>query len=183
MSVLTDTTVYTGRPESASGRRANEMAVYDFLDGLGIAYQRVDHGPAMTIEDCAEIDVLLGGEMCKNLFLCNSQKTVFYLVLMPGDKHFQTKLLSAQLGCARLSFAPGELMEGKIGCLPGSASVMGMLFDAEKAVKLCIDADLLKAEAIGCHPCANTSSLLLKTADIMEKILPALGREAAIVEL
>jgi len=183
MSVISDTTIYSGRPENSRGRLANELAVYDFLDGLGIAYQRVDHGPAMTIEDCADIDRLLGTQMCKNLFLCNSQKTRFYLVLLPGEKHFQTKLLSAQLGCARLSFAPGELMEGKIGCLPGSASVLGMLFDPDRQVTLCVDDELLAGEYIGCHPCANTSSLRLKMADLLEKILPALGREPVMVKL
>lgn len=60
---------------------------------------------------CEEVDKLLGATICKNLFLCNSQKTNFYLLMMPGDKKFITKELSAQIGSARLSFASPEFME------------------------------------------------------------------------
>ena len=173
----------TGRPETLEGRLDKECRVYDLLDGLSIAYSRVDHAPAMTMEVCEEIDRVLGAMICKNLFLCNRQQTEFYLLLMPGNKPFKTKDLSAQIGSARLSFATAEHMEALLDITPGSVSVLGLMNDKEKRVHLLIDKDVLAEECFGCHPCINTSSLRFKTADLMEKILPTLGYTPTMVAL
>lgn len=162
---------------------STEEQVYAFLDRLGVCYRRVSHEPAATMEDCRAVDLMLGASMCKNLFLCNRTATDFYLLLMPADKPFKTRELSGQIGSSRLSFASGEDMERYLGCTPGSACVLGLLFDEEKRVKLLIDNDLLKEEKIGCHPCVNTASLSLNIGDLTEKVLPALGREALYVTL
>ena len=172
-----------GRPASAEGRLDKELRVYDLLDKLNVPYSRVDHAPAMTMEVCEEIDRVLGAAICKNLFLCNRQQTDFYLLLMPGDKPFKTKDLSAQIGSARLSFATAEHMEALLDITPGSVSVLGLMNDREKRVRLLIDKDLLADEHFGCHPCINTSSLKLKTADLLDVILPALGYVPQVVEL
>ena len=174
-----------GRPETTSGRLDKEIRVYDLLDKLGIAYQRVDHEATMTMEACEEVDRILGDDttICKNLFLCNRQKTDFYLLLMPGEKPFKTKFLSKQIGTARLSFADGEQMEEYLNITPGSLSLMGLIFDKEKKVHLVIDKEVLDEEYFGCHPCINTSTLLMKISDVKEKILPALGHEYQVVEL
>ena len=174
-----------GRPENTDGRLDKEIRVYDFLDKLGVEYQRVDHEAAMTMEACEAIDRVLGDDtaICKNLFLCNRQETDFYLLLMPGDKPFKTKNLSAQIGSARLSFAKQEYMEKYLDITPGSVSVLGLMNDHEKKVQLLIDEDVLKGELIGCHPCINTSSLRFRTEDLMKKILPAMGHEAVFVKL
>ena len=116
-------------------------------------------------------------------FLDNRQKTDFYLLLMPGEKPFKTKFLSKQIGTARLSFADGEQMEEHLNITPGSLSLMGLIFDKEKKVHLVIDKEVLDEEYFGCHPCINTSTLLMKTSDVKEKILPALGHEYQVVEL
>ena len=158
-----------GRPQNGAERQEREMRTYDLLDSLGIEYERCDHEPAMTMEACEEIDKVLGVSMCKNLFLCNRQKTDFYLLLMPGDKPFRTKELSSQIGSARLSFASGEDMEKYLGLLPGSASVMGLMNDVDREVRLLVDRDLLDSEYFGCHPCVNTSSLKIKSTDILMK--------------
>ena len=171
------------RPADVSDRENKEIRVYDFLDSLGIEYQRVDHAPAMTMEDCIAIDEALGAAMCKNLFLCNRQQTDFYLLMMPGDKPFRTKELSAQLGTARLSFASEEYMEKFLDIAPGAVSVMGLMNDKEKRVRLLIDKDVLAGEYIGCHPCVNTSSLRIKTEDLVKKYIPATAHEINIVEL
>ena len=175
--------LYDGRPASAEGRLERELRTYDFLDGLGIAYVRTDHDAALTMDDCAAIDDVLGVLMCKNLFLCNRQKTNFYLLLMPGDKKFKTKELTKQINSARLSFAGPEEMLAYLDIEPGAVSVMGLMNDKEKQVQLLIDEDVLKGEYIGCHPCVNTSSLKMKTADIIEKFLPATGHEYRVVHL
>lgn len=174
-----------GRPENTDGRLDKEIRVYDFLDKLGIQYQRIDHEAAMTMEACEEIDRALGDNttICKNLFLCNRQETDFYLLLMPGDKPFKTKDLSAQIHSARLSFAKPEYMEKYLDITPGSVSVLGLMNDSEKKVQLLIDEDVMKEPYFGCHPCINTSSLKFTTEDLMQKIIPALEHEPVIVTL
>ena len=172
-----------GRPETNEGRLPKEIRVYDLLDSLGISFERVDHAPAMTMEVCAAIDEVLEATICKNLLLCNRQGTAFYLLMLPGNKVFKTSVLSKQIGSSRLSFASAEAMEQFLDITPGSVSVMGLMNDHENRVQLLMDKDVLAGEYIGCHPCINTSSLRLKTADLMEKILPAMGHEPIFVEL
>ena len=171
-----------GRPADFSGRLPKEQRCYELLDSLGVEYARVDHEHADTIEACHEIESTLGALICKNLFLTNRQQTEFYLLLMPGDKPFKTKLLSKQIGTARLSFASPEHMERYLDITPGSVSVLGLMNDGGK-VHLVIDRDLLKDEFIGCHPCINTSTLRLRTKDVIGKLLPAVGHEYSLVEL
>ena len=177
-----DCTLYTTSPPS-EGRLPKEMAVYELLDKLQIPYVRVEHEPMMTVEACAGIDAILEIEICKNLFLCNSQKTKFYLVLMPGNKRFDTKTFCKQIGSPRLSFAPSEYMEKFLNITPGSVSIMGLMNDTGHAVSLYIDKDVLEQEMLGCHPCINTSSMKLKTKDVLEKFLPYTGHTYGVVEL
>ena len=172
-----------GRPADCSGRLAKEIRCYDLLDSLELDYQRIDHEAANTMEACAAVDAVLEATICKNLLLCNRQCTAFYLLMIPGDKVFKTKDLSAQIGSSRLSFASGEYMEQLLDITPGSLSVLGLMNDTENKVQLLIDEDVLKGECIGMHPCINTSSLRLKTKDLMEQILPAMGHDARIVAL
>ena len=175
--------LYRGRPDITEGRQNREIKVYDFLDSLGIEYLRTDHEPADTMEACNRIDSVLEVVICKNLFLCNRQKTKFYLLMMPGDKPFKTKELSSQINSARLSFASAEDMEKYLDILPGSVSVMGLMNDSENAVKLLVDEDVLRDEYIGCHPCVNASSLKIRTEDVFTKFLDAVGHTATKVVL
>lgn len=172
-----------GRPANESDRLAKEIRVYDLLDKLGMEYYRTDHEPATTMEICNDIDKILGALICKNLFLCNRQKTQFYLLMMPGDKTFKTKDLSRQINSARLSFADEEYMEKYLDITPGSVSIMGLMNDTDNNVQLLMDKEVLEDETLGCHPCINTSSLKLKTREVLDKFLPAVHHKAIIVEL
>ena len=177
-----------GRPQDLSGRLDKEIRTYDLLDSLGIEYDRIDHEAVMTIDACAEVDKVLGegpngAEVCKNLFLCNRQETVFYLLMLPGAKKFNTKEVSSQLGVARLSFAKENYMEEFLDITPGSVSVMGLMNDKDNRVQLLIDEDLLKEKYFGCHPCINTSSLRIKIKDLTDKFLPSVHHEPIIVKL
>ena len=175
--------LYEERPADTTGRLEKEIRTYDFLDKLGIHYQRVDHEAAFTMENCREIDELLGVTMCKNLFLCNRQKTNFYLLMIPDGKVFKTKELSHQIGSARLSFASAEDMEKYLDITPGSVSVMGLMNDHENAVRLLVDEEILHGEWIGCHPCVNTSSIRIKTTDLFDTVIKAMNHEKTIVKL
>lgn len=173
----------TGRPARLDGRLEKEIRCYDLLDELNISYQRIDHAPAMTMEACAQVDQVLGATICKNLLLCNRQCTEFYLLLIPGEKHFKTSALSHQIGSSRLSFAAPEYMAQYLDITPGSLSILGLMNDRDFHVQLLIDEDVLTGEFIGMHPCVNTSSLRLKTTDLTEKLIPAMGHTPRLVTL
>lgn len=172
-----------GRPVDETGRLEKEIKVYDLLDSLGMEYERTDHEEANTMEACNEIDKVLDVIICKNLFLCNRQETQFYLLMMPGEKPFKTKDISKQIGSARLSFGKAEFMEEYLNIKPGAVSIMGLMNDTEKHVQLLIDKPVLESEYLGCHPCVSTSSLKMKTKDVLEKFLPAVGHEPIVVDL
>ena len=176
-------TLYDRRPADMAGRLEKEIRTYNLLDKLGISYERLDHSPIPTIEACRDINALLEIEICKNLFLRNAQKTLFYLLLLPGNKKFRTAALSKQINSSRLSFAEPEFMAEFLDITPGSVSILGLMNDKNHRVRLLIDKDVLSSEYFGCHPCINTSSLKLKTADVLNKFLPAIEREYTIVEL
>ena len=175
--------VFEGRPAGSAGREEKEMRVYDLLDKLGLWYLRTDHEPADTMEACDRIDAVLDVLICKNLFLTNRNKSKFYLLMMPGDKAFRTKELAHQHGLQRLSFAGEEDMKKYLDITPGSVSIMGLMNDHENKVQLLVDEDVLKGEYLGCHPVVNTSSLKLRTAEVFDIFLPAVGHEPWIVTL
>ncbi|MBQ9264710.1 MAG: prolyl-tRNA synthetase associated domain-containing protein [Clostridia bacterium] len=171
--------VHQGAPDDA--RAENEAAVYRFLNELAIPFSRIDHEPVHTMEDCAIIGQALGGEICKNLFLCNQQRTTFYLLMIHETKSFKTKDISKQLGVSRLSFATPEHMAQYLHIAPGAVSPMGLLFDSAKDVRLVLDKDVVKSQYLGCHPCVNTSSIKLLMADFLNTYLPATGHKPTYV--
>ena len=173
----------SGAPADLAARQPRERRCYEFLDRLGVNYRRADHESASTMELCREIEQSLGCPICKNLLLTNRQQTDFYLLLMEGDKIFKTKFLSKALGCARLSFASDEQMAQLVDITPGSLSVLGLMNDPEKKLRLVIDKPVLEQAEIGFHPCLNTSTLAVSMADFREIILPALGHELTVVDL
>ena len=173
--------IFKGRPNDK--REAREERCYNFLDNLGIDHDRVDHDPADTMEKCAEIGKKLGTDIKKNLFLCNTQKTKFYLLVMPADKVFKTKYLSKQINSARLSFASADDMLKYLDLYPGACSILGLINDTENEVKLIIDKDILSKNEISCHPCKSTSTIRFSIKDMFEKFLPAVNHEATIVDL
>lgn len=173
--------VYKGRPEEK--RSDVEERSYDLLDSLGIDYLRVDHEPVMTNESCIAPEEALEIMLCKNLFLRNKKKTQYYLLVMPGDKRLDSTYLAHEIGESRLSFGSAEAMDEMIGVTPGSVSLLALMNDPDKKIRLLIDEEIWNDDYLGFHPCKNTSSLKASTADLWEKLLPALGREARIVTL
>ena len=176
-----DKKLYSGRP--ADARQEREMRCYELLDSLSIPYERAEHSPANTIADCMEVEKVIGVGVCKNLFLCNRQKTNFYLLLMPGQKPFRTSVFSKLIGSSRLSFADEEHMLEYLDVHPGSVSILGLMNDTEGRVQLVIDREVVSGEFMRCHPCANTTTLKIRTSDVLEKLLPAINHVPIIVDL
>ncbi len=162
---------------------SNEAKVYEFLEKLDIKYEKTEHPAAETMEDCETINALLDVKMCKNLFLCNQQKTKFYLVMLPMEKRFSSKDFAKKTGLSRLSFASDEYLERYLGVRPGAVSVMGLINDTENNVTVFIDSETASREFIGCHPCVNTASMKIKTSDIFEKFFPAVYHSATVMEI
>lgn len=172
-----------GRPKDLDTRLPQERRCYGLLDRLEIEYMRVDHEAADTMEVCLERSAVLGTRICKNLFLCNRQETAFYLLLMPADKQFRTSVVSGQLGVSRLHFADEKYLEPFLGLKAGSVSVLGLMNDAENRVRLLIDRELCAQEYFSCHPCVNTASLKFLTAELFDKLLPAMNHSPTFVDL
>ena len=175
-------TFFTSLAQRGACEAAEERCLR-YLDAIGLPYAGLTHAAADTIELCENIETRLGAPIVKNLFLCNQQKTAFYLLIMPGKKVFKTKYLSKQIGSARLSFADAGSMEQYLGLQPGSVSVFGLINDTEKKVRLIFDKDILIYDTVGFHPCKNTSTLKLAFSDLTGIFLPAVGYTPAIVEL
>lgn len=173
--------IHNGRPEEK--REEKEELVYDFLDNLSVSYERVDHEALFTIEACKKVDEVLGFEICKNLFLTNSNRSQLYLLLMMPNKNLSTKDLKLQINSSRLSFGSEELLLSTLNLTPGSVNICALLFDKDNKVKLLIDEDILKQEFFGFHPMRNTSTLKVKTDDVKEKIIPALNHTPIAVNI
>ena len=178
---MTVSQIYTTAP--TGGLTEEQQLVFAALEELHIPYQRVEHDWANTMEDCKAVSAVLGVDVCKNLVLCNRQKTQYYLLTMPSDKPFHTKDLSHQIGCARLSFASPEAMEELLRVHPGSASILSLLFDAGHRVQLVMDRETRECDYFSCHPCKSTGTLKLRTSDVLNVFLPHTGHEPLVVDL
>lgn len=181
-NIKIDKKLYFTKPTDGN-RLDKEMDTYHLLEELSISYLRIDHEPTATIEDCSEVEFILGIEIFKNLFLCNRQQTEFYLLVMSGKKKFVTKEVSKEIGSSRLSFAKDEHMKKYLDSTPGSVSILGLMNDKDRKVHLLMDKEVVQSEYFACHPCINTSSLKLKTSDILKKFLPHTGHKPYIIEL
>ena len=176
--------IYSGRPTDGDKVcTAEEIAVYDFLDRIGVEYTTLCHPAAFTMEECENIRKAIGAPVFKNLFLTNKQQTQYYLLMIPADKPFKTKYLSSQLGCARLSFASSEDMIKLLHISPGAVSPMGLIHDKDCRVRLIVDRDLSTTDKYACHPCVNTASIALSLQDLLEKVIPATGHTYTWVDL
>lgn len=173
---------YRGKPKDLDKRQEKERKCYEFLEKLGIDYEVVDHEEASDMDKCLEIETVLGVKICKNIMLCNRQETRFFIFMMPGDKKYVTKDVSKKIGMSRLSFAKEEHLKDYLNVTPGSVSVLGLLNDIDNRVELVIDRDVIGQNHIRCHPCVNTSTLKIKTDDFLTKIIPALNKEALIID-
>ena len=177
-----DYQLFTGRPQNAECIPMEEK-VYDFLDNLGIDYKTLKHPAAFTIEECNKVRDKVNAPVFKNLFLTNKQQTNFYLLVMPGEKVFKTKYLSAQINSARLSFANEDFMQRYLGVTPGSVTPLGLINDKDKTVRVLFDRDVLAYDEFACHPCINSASVILRLKDMTDKVVAATGHNITWVTL
>jgi len=149
---------------------------------LGVAFAYYEHAPAHTMEDClalpyAEPDVTF----CKNLLLCNTPRTAFFLYVTDPAKAFRTGDVSKRLGSSRLSFAPAEDLREMLHLEPGSLSPLALWFDGAQRIRLAFDRDVRRDGRIAFHPGDNTATVLFRQEDFWEQVVPALGHEAIFI--
>ncbi len=158
-------------------------AVCAYLESASVEYEIFHHDAAFTIAECEKIEQLIDGKICKNLLLTTTTGSIYYLLMLSGDKKFITKDVSKKLGTSRLSFASPEKMRELLNTEPGSLSITSLMFDADKKVLLAIDRDVLREKYLCCHPSDNTATLKIKTQDLTEKLLPSFGSDPVIIDI
>ena len=168
--------------------RADPNAIYALLQRLNIPFRKAEHPAASSMEDLSAVEAQLrqpcaSQAFCKNLFLCNRQKTVFYLLLIREDKRFKTAVVSKLIGASRLSFGEEDKLYALLGVHPGAITPLGLVFDAEHQVRLLMDRDLLSLEEIYVHPCVNTATVALRTRDLMEVYFPFTGHTPQLLDI
>lgn len=173
--------IFTDKPKEI--KNEVQEKVYSVLEELKINYKRVETDEAITMDDCIEINKKLDMKMVKTLFLCNRQKTDFYLYITEGDKKFDSKKFSLLLDISRVSFAPSELMDEMLGTKMGAATVFSSLIDEDKKVKIIFDKNVLNEEYYGCSDGTTTGYMKIKTDDIIHKILPYSKHKEIIINM
>ncbi len=173
--------VFDGAPEDKRGEL--ETKVYAEFKELGIDFKRVDNDEAISMEECVEISNTWGAEIRRTVVVCNRQTTNYYLVVMPADKRFDTKTFAHNMECARVSFASEEDMIKILGVSHGNASVVSILNDKDNMVQVVLDKDVADDEYFACNVGINTTHIMFKTDDLINKFLVKEEHNPKIIEL
>ncbi len=156
---------------------------YAALQQLKIPFERVETDEAITMEDCILINEKLDMKMVKTLFLCNRQKTLFFIYVTCGDKSFHSGEFSKAMNCSRVSFASEDLFLEMLGTKIGAATVFSALTDLDGDIHIAIDQDVLLEEFYGCSDGTTTCYLKIKTSDILQKFLPYAKHKPHIINM
>ena len=159
-----------------------EEKIFKKLKELNIPFEVCDNDPADTMEDCIEIDKVLGEPICKTVVVCNEKKTNYYLVEMPADKRFDTKAFRDALEISRVSFVRVDDLKEKLGVVPGSASALCVVHDTDCIINVVIDKEIADKEYFSCNASDSRRHVKIKTRDL-EKFLKETNHPARIVEL
>ena len=157
------------------------MTLDEAFTALGMAPARVEHPPLRTVPDAHEYWDHLPGLGVKNLFIKDAGKQ-YWLVVLPADRSVDTKILAATIGSKRISFGSAEDLVRILGVEPGSVTPLAMINDADRQVRLVLDAGMMQAESVLVHPLVNTATLIMAPADLL-RFLAHCGVTPAIVDL
>ena len=144
---------------------SDPQQVYDFLDAMGVHYEKYEHPPVFTGEEAAEHWGPIEATQVKNLFLRNKKGDRQYLVILRIDKQADLRQLVKIIGDDRFSFGSPERLMATLGVTPGSVSPFGLLHDGSKDVRVIVDQDLRAADKLIFHPNLNTASVTISVAD------------------
>jgi len=159
-----------------------QRMIYEALEELKIPFDRVENDFMISMEDCEAVNKKMNTRMAKNLFLCNRQKTEFYLFITKDNKHFNTKIFSKAMGISRVSFAPEETLTEYLGTKIGATTIFSLVYDKDCKVHLVIDKDVLEEKFHACNDGTNNAHIKITTKDLMEKYLKYTKHEPVIIE-
>ena len=152
------------------------------LDRAGIAYELYEHEAVFTVEQAHAAGIPHQELGAKNLFLRDDKHRAYYLVCLPDEKDVSLREVQERLGSRRLSFASEKDLRSMLGLMPGSVTPLGALNDAGRRVEVVIDREILDAGRVTVHPCDNTATVLLATADLIA-LLREHGHDVRVVNL
>jgi Ala-tRNA(Pro) deacylase len=141
--------------------------LYDILKQLNIGFTYHEHPPAPTIDEAKKYWKDLDATHCKNIFFRNHKGNRHYLVILEHTHALDIHDLEKRLKQGKLSFASDERMKKYLGLTPGSVTPFGLINDHEHHVHTFLDKNLLQSDTISFHPCLNTASIIVQTADFI----------------
>jgi Ala-tRNA(Pro) deacylase len=154
--------------------------LFNHLESLGIVTTTVSHPPVFTVEEARALRGTIPGLHIKNLFL-KDRKDTLWLVVCEEDTAVDLKALPARIGSARLSFGRPELLREVLGIEPGSVTPFALINDTQCRVNVVLDARIVGAEAVNCHPLGNTATTTISSADLLT-FIASTGHTPQIIE-
>ncbi len=158
------------------------MQIYDYLDTHGIEYERHDHPPVFTCDDVNRLVPELPGHKTKNLFICDNKGRQPFLVTVPDEKSVDLKSFGEALGVKKLRFASAQRLQKHLKLEPGAVTILGMVNDQDRQVRVVVDQAIWDADALQCHPLVNTATLVI-SLDNVRKFLDATGHPATVMDV
>lgn len=152
------------------------------LDREEIAYELYEHVAVYTVAEAVAAGIPHRELGAKNLFLRDDKHRAYYLVCLPDEKNVSLREVQERLGSRRLSFASEKDLRSMLGLVPGAVTPLGALNDTERRVEVVLDQALVGAGRVTVHPCDNTATVLLATADLIV-LLREHGHEVRVVDL
>ncbi|MBI3505640.1 MAG: prolyl-tRNA synthetase associated domain-containing protein [Proteobacteria bacterium] len=137
------------------------------LDELGIRTTTVEHAAAFTVEEARRLhDARMPGINVKNLFLKDA-KDALWLLSAPWECEIDLKGLPQRIGCKRVSFGSPALLMETLGVIPGAVTPFAPVNDTARRVRVVLDAGMMAAETLNCHPLVNTATTNIRAADLL----------------
>lgn len=141
--------------------------VIDKLTDLGIAFEVVEHEPALTTEQADSFIEGIDGVRTKTMFLTNKKKTQYYLLIMDDQKQLDMDRFKELAGANRIRMASADSLYDKMLLPPGVVSPFGLLNNRDKDILVYIDQDIMPEKRMSFHPNTNEKTIFVETPDLV----------------
>ena len=162
-----------------------EQQLLKLMTEIGMRYEIHRHPPLHTVEESQALRGEMPGAHVKNMFL-KGKKGDIWLVTCLEDRSIRIPHLQKEIGASRLSFGKSELMEELLGVSPGAVTPLAVANDRDRKVQLVLDAALVDAEIINCHPLHNEATVRIdgriSDSDGLAKLFGHSGHAPVVVD-
>ena len=148
---------------------------------LGIAYELHHHKAVYSVEESSGLEENIAGAHCRNLYLRDKKKRNFLVTAM-NETPVDLKALEKEIGCARLSFGSEKRLWQFLGVYPGSVCPFAVINDADNAVTVILDENMMQQDKVNYHPLHNTMTVTLSPSDL-KKFLKHTGHDPLSLDL